>query len=357
MRQPSPPAPPDILYAGGPGGVPENGTMPMPRLYVLFLCSGAAGLIYQIVWVREFGNVFGNTVYSASLVLAVFMCGLGVGSYVAGRWADRHYLDASGVLVRAYGYVEAAIAVLGLGISILLPRLGDLSAAISAYTLGPGGWYVPTPMSMVARYALAVALLAPITALMGGTLTLLIRHLIRRDLGTAGWKIGLHYAVNTAGAAAGCFLTDWALIPSVGLWATQLAAVGLNLVAAIGALRLAAGPVGESASAEVPRVMTTAEAMSGGAVKMPFSLTALAILLSGFAAMGWEIVWFRHLSTLLGSFRSVLSLILTVILVGIWLGSLAGGYLHRLIGRPVVLFVAAQAVFVISALGALMTSE
>src|SRR5215470_334384 len=356
MRQPSPPAPPDILYAGGPGGVPENGTMPMPRLYVLFLCSGAAGLIYLIVWVREFGNVFGNTVYSASLVLAVFMCGLGVGSYVAGRWADRHYLDASGVLVRAYGYVEAAIAVLGLGISILLPRLGDLSAAISAYTLGPGGWYVPTPMSMVARYALAVALLAPITALMGGTLTLLIRHLIRRDLGTAGWKIGLLYGVNTAGAAAGCFLTDWALIPSVGLWATQLAAVGLNLVAAIGALRLAARPSSES-TADVPGATTMADAMSVGPVKVPFSLTALAILLSGFAAMGMEIVWFRHLSTLLGSFRSVFSLILTVILVGIWLGSLAGGYLHRLIGRPVVLFVAAQAVFVISALGALMTSE
>src|SRR5215467_11991244 len=123
MRQPSPPAPPDILYGGGLGRVPENGSMPVPRLYVLFFCSGAAGLIYQIVWVREFGNVFGNTVYSASLVLAVFMCGLGAGSYLAGRWADRHYLDAPGVLLRAYGYVEAAIAILGLGISTILPRL------------------------------------------------------------------------------------------------------------------------------------------------------------------------------------------------------------------------------------------
>src|SRR5499426_2529433 len=326
----------------------------MARLYVLFFCSGAAGLIYQIVWVREFGNVFGNTVYSASLVLAVFMCGLGAGSYVAGLWADRHYLDAPGVLLRAYGYVEAAIAVLGLGISILLPRLGDLSAAISAYAPGPGGWYAPTPMSMVARYALAVLLLAPITALMGGTLTLLIRHLVRRELRAAGWRIGLLYGVNTAGAAAGCFLTDWALIPSVGLWTTQLAAVGLNLVAAIGALRLAARRSGLPASAEA---LGASAAGGVGAVKVPFSLTAVAILLSGFAAMGMEIVWFRHLSTLLGSFRSVLSLILTVILVGIWLGSLAGGYLHRLVGRSVVLFVVAQAVFVISALGALMTAE
>ncbi len=324
----------------------------MARLCVLFFCSGAAGLIYQIVWVRAFGNVFGNTVYSTSLVFAVFMCGLGAGSYLAGRWADRHYLDAPGVLLRAYGGVEAAIAVLGLGISALLPRLGDLSAAISAYAPGPGGWYAPTPMSLVARYAIAAAVLTPITALMGGTLTLLIRHLVRGDVRAAGWRIGLLYGVNTAGAAAGCFLTDWALIPTVGLWVTQLGAVGLNLAAAIGALRLAAGT-----SVEAPGRSAPVDTSELAAVKVPFALTAAAILLSGFAAMGMEIVWFRHLSSLLGSFRSVLSLILTVILVGIWLGSLAGGSLHRLVGRPVVLYVAAQAVFVVSALGALMAAE
>jgi spermidine synthase len=311
----------------------------MARLYVLFFCSGAAGLIYQIIWVREFGNVFGNTVHSTSLVLAVFMCGLGAGSYVAGRWADRHYLDEPGVLLRAYGYVEAAIAALGLGISALLPRLGELSAAVSAYAPGPGGWYAPTPMSLLARYTIAVALLAPITGLMGGTLTLLIRHLVRRDFQAAGWRIGIIYGVNTAGAAAGCFLTDWAFIPSAGLWGTQLIAVALNLVAAIGALRLAATTSAESgsAAASVPAAITAADTMDVGAMKVSFSLTAVAILLSGFAAMGMEIVWFRHLGSLLGSFRPVLSLILTVILIGIWLGSLAGGYLHRRVGRPVIL--------------------
>ena len=168
-------------------------------VYLLFFCSGAAGLIYQIVWVREFGNVFGNTVYSASLVIAVFMCGLGLGSYLAGRWADRHYLDGPGVLLRAYGSMEAAIAVLGLGISILLPRLGELSAAISTYTTDATGWHVLTPASLLARYAIAVVLLAPITGLMGGTLTLLIRHLVRDDLEAAGFKVGALYGVNTAG--------------------------------------------------------------------------------------------------------------------------------------------------------------
>jgi spermidine synthase len=323
----------------------------MARLYLLFFCSGAAGLIYQIVWVREFGNVFGNTVYSAALVIAVFMCGLGVGGYVAGRWADRRYLREPGFLLRAYGYVEATVALLGLGISALLPRLGELSAAISAYASDPSGWYVPTTASLVARYAIAVALLAPITALMGGTLTLLIRHLVRHDLATAGWKIGALYGVNTAGAAAGCFLTDWALVPGAGLWVTELTAVSLNLVAAIGALRLARRSPLE---ATAPAAIATSDGPGGGA---PLAPAALAILVSGFAAMGMEIVWFRHLSSVLGSFRAVLSVILTVILVGIWLGSLAGGWLHRRFGHPVVLYVLAQALFVVSVVGGLVAAE
>src|SRR5438093_11026114 len=89
-------------------------------IYLLFFCSGLSGLIYQVVWVRVFGNVFGNTIYSASLVLAVFMLGLGVGSYVVGIWADRRYLELSATgagsssvpksVIRAYGYFELLCA-------------------------------------------------------------------------------------------------------------------------------------------------------------------------------------------------------------------------------------------------------
>jgi predicted membrane-bound spermidine synthase len=321
----------------------------MTRLYLLFFCSGAAGLVYQVVWVREFGNVFGNTVHSASLVFAVFMCGLGVGGYLAGRWADRHYRDAPGLLLRTYAYVEGAIAVLGLGIAIVLPRLGEVSATISAYTTDASGWHVLTTASLLTRYAIAVALLGPITLLMGGTLTVLIRHLVRLDLDAAGWKIGALYGVNTAGAALGCVLTDWALIPFGGLWMTQLVAVGLNLCAAVGALRLAAGG---RAPIEAPAVSAEPRVVSAAVVT-----TVIAVAASGFAAMGMEIVWFRHLSALLGSYRWVLSLILTVILVGIWLGALAGGYVHRRLGQPVVLFALAQALFIVGTLGGLIAAE
>src|SRR6202158_4357738 len=177
-------------------------------LYLLFFCSGLSGLIYQVVWVRVFGNVFGNTVYSTSLVVAVFMLGLGVGGYLVGGWADRRYAAQPESLLRAYGYVELLIGVFGFGISALLPRLGDIAALASSYSRDADGWYVLSTTSSLARVAIAVVLLTPITMLMGGTLTLLIRHLVRSDLEIGSRQIAVLYAANTAGAALGCFLTD-----------------------------------------------------------------------------------------------------------------------------------------------------
>src|SRR5712692_1087557 len=211
---------------------------PITFLYFLFFCSGISGLIYQVVWVRVFGNVFGNTVYSTSLVVAVFMLGLGVGSYVVGGWADRRYTARPDSLLRAYAYCELAIAGMGLGISALLPHLARLSALVSSYSREPSGWYVLSTASYLARAGIAVVLLTPITLLMGGTLTLLIRYLVRSDLDVGGWRIAVLYAVNTAGAAFGCFLTDFTLVPSIGLRSTQMAAVLFNVVAAAGALYL-----------------------------------------------------------------------------------------------------------------------
>ncbi len=326
-------------------------------LYPLFFCSGASGLIYEVVWVREFGNVFGNTVYSASLVIAVFMAGLGLGGYLVGRWADRRAEAGPAPLLPAYGYFELAIALLGLLIAAVLPQLGTLSAAISTYHRDPAGWYVLSVASYLARYGIAVLLLAPPTLLMGGTLTLLIRHLVQGNLGAAGWKIGALYGVNTAGAAVGCFLTDYALVPAAGLRSAQMVAVLLNLVAAAGALRLAS------------RGASAARAPGGSAPSPPrpvpgtddpshaVALTALALGLSGFAAMGMEIIWFRHISMLLAGLRSVFSLLLTVVLVGMWLGSLAGGFLERRFGRPALLFIAAETLFALSSLLGLAAAD
>jgi len=327
------------------------------RLYPLFFCSGASGLIYQIVWVREFGNVFGNTIHSASLVIAVFMCGLGVGSYLAGVWADRRYAAGQEVLLRTYGFAELVIAALGAGISLLLPQLGAVSAAISSYTRASNGWYELSAVSYLARYAIAVVLLTPITVVMGGTLTLLIRHLVRRDLAVAGRRIGALYAANTVGAALGCLLTDQALIPLGGLHVAQFLAVFLNLVAALGALRLAAALPAAGIAPEDAGGPAAALSAPSSRGSRDVILMAASIGMAGFAAMGMEIAWFRHMSALFGGFRAVISLILTVILAGIGLGALAGSYLNLRMRGGALLYVAAQSLFVLTALVGLAQAD
>ncbi|MGH9147303.1 MAG: hypothetical protein ACRD1Q_11375, partial [Vicinamibacterales bacterium] len=186
----------------------------MPGLvYLFFFCSGLSGLIYQIVWVRVFGNLFGNTIHSASVVVAVFMLGLGVGSWVVGTWSDRWYAATEPKsLVRTYGYFELVIGLMGISISLLLPHLSTVSALVSSYSQDDTGWYVLSTTSYLARVGIAFVLLVPITLLMGGTLTLLVRHLVRDNPQSDNWKIAVLYGVNTAGAAVGCLLTDFALV-------------------------------------------------------------------------------------------------------------------------------------------------
>jgi spermidine synthase len=316
-------------------------------LHLLFFCSGISGLIYQVVWVRSFGSVFGNTIYSASLVVAVFMAGLGAGSYLVGAWSDRRYATKPESLLRTYAYVELLIALMGLGISAFLPHLGHVSAFVSSYSREPAGWFALSVTSYLARAAIAIVLLTPITLLMGGTLTLLIRHLVRSDLSSGGWRIAMLYAVNTAGAALGCFLTDFTLVPAVGLQRTQMVAVGLNVVAGVGALYLSSRP-------RVVRLPPSRSALrrpgKPDTTTKPLILTSLALAMAGFAAMGMEILWLRHFSILLGAFRAVFSLLLTVILLGIGVGSLVGGALYRRIPRAAEWFMAAQGLFVVATL-------
>jgi spermidine synthase len=316
-----------------------------------------------------FGNVFGNTIHSASLVVAIFMLGLGTGSYVVGAWADRRYASQPDTLLRAYGYAEVVIAALGAAIALVLPHLGQLSALISSYSQEPSGWYALSAASYLARGAIAILLLTPITLLMGGTLTLLIRHLVRSDVAISGWRIALLYAVNTAGAALGALATDFALIPSWGLWGAQMVAVFFNVVAGGGALALANAQVkrgksevkGRKKNVRSVRLQPDRAAdvapVEAGPNARPVVLTSIALAMTGLAAMGMEILWFRHFLILLGGFRAVFSLLLAVILAGIGIGSLVGGYLDRRRGHPTESFMLVQGVFVASTLLGFATAD
>jgi hypothetical protein len=317
---------------------------------LLFFLSGISGLIYQVVWVREFGNVFGNTVYSASLIIAVFMLGLGAGSYLVGAWADRQYAARPESLLRTYGVFEIVIGAAGLAISAFLPHLGSVSVMASSYSRDANGWYALSVSSYAVRVGIAALLLTPITLLMGGTLTLLIRFCVRLNNEIGAWRIALLYGVNTAGAAAGAFLTDFMLVPALGLQATQWIAVLCNVAVGVGAFLLASRRLpglpyeGVAAQSTVVHLENTAQRAGEGSPGLLWA--SLALALSGFAAMGMEILWFRHFTVMLGGFRAVFSLLLTVILIGIGVGSLAGGWLNRVVARPVQWLMVGEGLFV-----------
>jgi spermidine synthase len=320
-------------------------------LHVLFFLSGLAGLVYEVCWVRQLGNELGNTVQSAALVTAVFMGGLGLGSWRAGILADRRVARAGAAraLLGWFGAAELGVAAFGLALAFVLPRLGGVSASFSSYAREASGWYVPTLGSYLARLVMALVTIGPPSALMGATLTLLVRSLLARDVSLAGYRIGLLYGVNTAGAALGAFACDALLVPRAGLVRTQLVAVALDVAVAFGAFALArrardGGPI--AAPEEEPSAPRAGRA--------PWA-AGLALGLSGFAALGTEIVWFRFLGAALGGYRFVFSLVLTMILVGICVGAAVAGWLQRRYGHALELFIAAQALFAVSALVTLAT--
>ena len=311
-----------------------------PLLHVLFFLSGGAALLYQVIWVRQFGNLFGNGVWSAALVTAIFMAGLGVGGHLAGKIADRRPDSA----LRLYGVVELAIGGWGLVVALALPAAGALSSALSAYAPGPD-YFSLTLASWLGRVAIVTVLLLPSTVLMGATLTLLIQHVLLQKEGVVeGWRTGALYGANTGGAALGALLADFVLVPGVGARAAQLVAVAINV--AVGLLVLASTR-GAPKPAAAPAPL--AAAPRGPGMHWP----GLALALSGFAGMGLEVLWFRFFSSALGGYRSVFALLLTVLLVGMWAGSVLAGWAARRSGRPALLQAIAQTSLVVSCLALL----
>lgn len=323
-------------------------------LLVLFFVSGFAGLVYEVTWVRGLGNELGNSVHSASLVAGVFMGGLGLGGYAAGAWADRRArrAGAARALYRAYAGAEAGVAGMGLALAWLVPRLGDLSSHIASYAVDARGWHTPSLGSLAMRYGVAALLVVPPSVLMGATLTLLVRASLLRDLSHAGLRVGLLYGANTAGAALGAYATDATLVPSLGVAGAQGAAAALNLVVVVGALALARRAQGDVAPARVEKEDAVAPRREARGL---FLAGGAALALSGFAALGMEIVWFRFLSTTLGAYRSVFALVLTAVLCGICLGSALGGLSAKRTGRPLEVFVLSQALFAATALALMAT--
>ena len=285
-------------------------TLP-PWLYrLLFLCfylSGAAGLIYQISWVKALSLVFGKTTYAITAVLCAFMTGLALGSWLLGRYAERarHPL-------RLYGWIELGIALTGLS------SLGGLWVTRWLYLQVYEGLVDQPGLLLGYRFLTSFLVLLIPTTLMGGTYPVVVKYLTRRNeqLGALASRL---YWLNTAGAITGAVLAGFVLLWHLGLVRTLVIAASLNLIVAglvlLSLVRLDAthftppSAAGESAAPEEKLVSPGAR------------MILLVAGVSGFTGMMFEIGWTRILAVFLSSTTYAFTLMLATFLFGITLGS------------------------------------
>src|SRR5262245_46742325 len=187
----------------------------------LFFLSGISGLLYEVAWTRMLHLLFGDTVLAVSTVLASFMAGLALGSLWSGRYVDRRPR-----VLALYAGLEAGIGVSTVALPVVLQTLTPLYVWLHQY-LHASFW-----LFSMARFLLAFGLLFIPTTLMGATLPVLSRYMVR-NTATLGWRVGTLYALNTGGAVLGSFLAGYVLIGRLGLSQTVWIGAALNLAIAL----------------------------------------------------------------------------------------------------------------------------
>lgn len=281
---------------------------PQGVILACFFLTGATGLVYQVVWTRRLILTFGATVPAVSTVLAAFLGGLALGSLIFGRIADRRRDP-----VRLYAVLEGAIGLFCFATPVLFLLVEQAYVGVHPLIAEQ-----PWALRMV-RFFLAAAVILFPTILMGGTLPLLSRALVRTE-GHLGTKVAGLYAINTLGAVLGAVAAGFVLIPVMGLKGSIYLAAVLNLAVAAVTYGLhvvqAFGPPPARAEADAER---EPEAVP---VARSFHALLIAYGLSGAAALTYEVGWTRLLSLAFGTSTYAFSAMLAAFLAGIGIGSL-----------------------------------
>jgi spermidine synthase len=280
-------------------------------LYVVFFLSGATGLVYEVIWVRLTGLVFGNTSHAISVVLGAFMAGLALGSWWLGRKAD-----AAQSPLRLYGFLEIGIGLSAAAVPLVFRSLDSVYWALAPALAG-----VPGANGFLRFLTSFVVLLVP-TVLMGGTLPVLARF-FTESIREVQQRVGLLYALNTFGAAFGTLAAALFFIPRVGSMRSTLIVAVLNLAIGLFAIltdrRLSAAMRGQAPEPE-PAAAPPESAAPAPSVRTD-RLVLVTLAASGFVSMVYEVSWTRALTAMIGSSTYAFSIMLVTFLAGIALGS------------------------------------
>ena len=279
----------------------------MPALLLLFVGSGCAALIYEVVWFQLLQLVIGSSAVSLGVLLGTFMGGMCLGSLFFSR-----VISPSHHPLRVYAYLELGIALIGVIVLFGMPLLGG-----AYFSVGGSG-----VTGILLRGVAAGICLLPPTLLMGATLPAISRWVESTPEGVS-W-LGFFYGGNIGGGVIGCLLAGFYLLRVHDAVFATFVAVALNIVVALVALMIA-----RVAPHAVPVAPTKGITSEAGAWPV-----YVAIGLSGLTALASEVIWTRQLSLLFGGTVYTFSVILAVFLFGLGIGSSVGSVIAGRIARP-----------------------
>jgi spermidine synthase len=264
---------------------------------ILFFISGFPALIYQIVWQRSLFTIYGVNIESVTMIVTIFMLGLGLGSLAGGRLSTIRALPIPIV----FGVIEIGIGLFGVASLAVFHRVALWTAGASTARTG----------------LITAGLLLLPTLLMGSTLPLLVTHVLRINR-NVGESVGLLYAVNTLGSAAACLIAALFAMRLLGQSGSIRMAAALNFIVGCSALLLRRSEISWEAVAELDPPDNEPPASR----VLPFSLAVILAASTGFIALGYEIVWYRLYSFASGGTAFSFALLLAFYLGGIAFGSL-----------------------------------
>lgn len=255
-------------------------------LYIVLFGSGMSALIYQIIWIREFGLVFGVHVFSMATVLTAFMAGLALGAIYFGNLADK-----SSNPIRLFLFLE-----LGIGLfAVLFPF--TFQGLIKGYDIIASS-VSPGPYSLqLIRFILSFIFLLIPTTLMGGTMPVIIKIFVE-NLGEIGGKISRLYAVNNLGAVTGGFLAGFVIIHLLGSNQSGYMAAAANIVNVGLVFLVVRLNINPSKHTDMLNKSIKPEGMKMPDERLPKSILTLVLwvfAIEGFTTLSYEIIWARIL--------------------------------------------------------------
>ncbi len=284
-------------------------------IYLLVFLSGFSALIYQILWMKQLGLLFGNTSHAAGVTLAAFFAGLAVGSWFWGKRSNQGRNP-----MRIYAGLELGIAITALLYFVVIKGYHFIYPEVFE-SVHSGAWL------LLIKFILALVLIFPPAFCMGGTIPVVGQYVIR-NASRFGSTSALLYGINTLGATLGALLAGFFLPLWFGFQATCFIAMGITLILAVMAFVLSRSSSALRLVEEESFAAETAPTDYKPYDKDRFALTVICFM-SGFGVLALEVLWTRMFSLVLENSVYTYAAILVVVLSCLAGGSLISSLLAR----------------------------